>query len=221
VYPVCLNITGKLCLVVGGGTVAWRKVQGLLAGSALVRVISPRVTADLFSVAQRGEIEWRKKVYESDDLQGAFLVFATTDNREVQEAVIRQAQLNGQLINVADAPESCSFQVPAAVRRGDLILAVSTNGRSPAVAALIRQQLEDEFGPEYQPLLNLMSAIRKQLIIETDAGEWKKKLYKNILHSDIIHWIRTGRLDKALRHIQDVLGPEVELNLSELKQDML
>ncbi len=187
----------------------------------MVRVISPGLTKELAELAAHGKIEWLKKSYQADDLRGAFLVFVATDNREVQEAVCRQARANGQLVNVADDPQCCSFHVPATVRRGDLILAVATHGRSPAVAAMIRQQLEDEFGPEYQALLELMSMIRKHVLAGHDCEEERKKLYKNVLHKDIIHWLRTGQKDRLRRHLQEVLGPEFIFDLDDPEQDIL
>jgi len=220
-YPVLLDIAGKLCVVIGGGSVAERKVQGLLESGASVSVVSPEVTSGLAGLAGQGIVEWRKKKYTNDDLDGAVLVFAATDDREVQALISREAGVNGQLLNVADDPDSCSFHVPATMRRGDLTLAVSTSGKSPAVAAIIRQQLEEEFGPEYDTLLQVMSFVRKHIVLETESLSQadRKKIYKKILHNDIIDWIRTGQDDKLQDHLKDILGPDTELDVNLPKLD--
>jgi precorrin-2 dehydrogenase/sirohydrochlorin ferrochelatase len=220
-YPVLLDIAGKICVVIGGGSVAERKVQGLLESGASVRLVSPVVTSELASLAGQGRVEWRKTKYTNDDLDGAVLVFAATDDREVQALISREAEVNGQLLNVADDPGSCNFHVPATMRRGDLTLAVSTSGKSPAVAALIRQQLEEEFGPEYNTLLQVMSFVRKHIVLETESLSQadRKKIYKKILHNDIIDWIRTGQDDKLQDHLKDILGPDTELDVNLPKLD--
>ncbi len=220
-YPVLLNITGKLCVVIGGGRVSERKVNGLLESGAIVRVVSPEVTDELGGLASRGMIDWHQKLYSDNDIDGAVLVFAATNSREVQEMIRRKAEANGQLLNVADDPECCSFHVPATVRRGDLTLTVSTSGKSPAVAAHIRQQLEEEFGPEYETLLQVMSLIRVQTGSDTEnfSQPDRKKIYKNILHNDIIDWIRTGQVDKLRNHLKKILGPDTELDVNLPKLD--
>ena len=220
-YPVLLDITGKLCVVIGGGSVAERKVQGLLESGAIVSVVSPEVTGEIAGLASQGIVEWREKTYTSDDLDGAILVFAATDCREVQKLISLEAEANGQLLNVADDPDSCSFHVPATLRRGDLTLAVSTSGKSPAVAALIRQQLEEEFGSEYDTLLQIMSLVRKHIVLETESRSQadRKKIYKKILHNDIIDWIRTGQGDKLQDHLKNILGLDTELDVNLPKLD--
>jgi precorrin-2 dehydrogenase/sirohydrochlorin ferrochelatase len=220
-YPVLLDIAGKSCVVIGGGRVAERKVNGLLDSGGAVRVVSPEVTAGLAGLARQGAIEWRQKVYADDDLDGAVLVFAATNSREVQKMICRRAKANGQLLNVADDPDSCSFHVPATVRRGDLTLAVSTSGKSPAVAAHIRRQLEKEFGPEYETLLHLMAWVR--LRTGADAQKYsqheRKKIYKKILHNDIIDWIRKGQVDRLHDHLRKILGPDAEPDVHLPKMD--
>lgn len=220
-YPVLLDISGKLCVVIGGGSVAERKVRALLESEAVVRLVSPEVTGELSFLADQGRIEWRKSSYSGDDLDGALLVFAATDNRDVQELVSRHAVENGQLLNVVDDPERCSFHVPATVRRGDLTLAVSTNGKSPAVAARIRQQLESQFGSEYETLLQVMAMVREQAGSETEklSQPERKKIYKKILHNDIIDWIRSGRMDKLQDHLKKILGRDMELDVNRTKLD--
>ena len=137
-YPVCLDIRDKLCVVVGGGEVALRKVQGLLAARARIRVISPEVEPELDLLAGQGKIDWRRKAYAPDDIAQALLVFAATDDRATQQLVCRQAARDGQLVNVADDPACCNFQVPATFRRGDLTIAVATGGLVPDLTVLTR-----------------------------------------------------------------------------------
>ncbi|MDW7773352.1 MAG: bifunctional precorrin-2 dehydrogenase/sirohydrochlorin ferrochelatase [Desulfobulbaceae bacterium] len=221
-YPVFLNLTGRLCVVVGGGGVAERKVKGLLQEGAFVRVISPEVTVELAALAAEGKIDWRKKKYGSTDLDKAFLVFAATNHRQIQDVICRQSLENRQLINVADDPACCNFQVPATFRRGDLTLAISTGGKSPAVAAFIREKMEDEFGPEYAVLLDIMSDIRQKTTLMGMDGlsqADRKKIYKKILHNDIINWIKTGRLDELQNHLRNILGPEADPEIKKLKLD--
>lgn len=216
VYPVCLNITGKLCVVVGGGDVAERKVNGLLIEKARVRVISPEVTTRLAELTARRECEWRQKAYATGDLDGAFLVFAATDSSDVQQQIFRDADSQGVLVNVIDSPEQCSFQVPATVQRGDLTLAVSTAGKSPAVAAMVRRHLDDQYGWEYAQLLQLMGELRGKVIAVGDTSAERKILFQNILHDDIIEWIRAGRWDRVQNHLQEVLGPDMDFDISQL-----
>lgn len=202
-YPVSLYITGRLCVVVGGGKVAERKVSGLLAAGGQVRVISPALTPSLRAFADRGIVEWRERPYGTGDLEGAFLVFAATDQPAVQATVQRDARAAGRLANIADAPAACDFQIPATVRRGDLILTVSTSGRSPAVSAMIRRQLESEFGEEYGLLTDLLGEARDRIL----AGPAEKKArLQGLFDAALLDWLRSGSWDKIERHLASVLG---------------
>lgn len=219
VYPLCLNIAGRLCVIVGGGGVAERKVRGVLAASAHVRVVSPAITPALSLLAEQQRIEWRRKTYSVSDLDDAFLVFAATDNVAVQKAIHRDAQAARVLVNVADAPALCDFQVPATIRRGDLTLGVATNGKSPAVAALVRKRLEREFGGEYALLTRLAGVLREQILTEGRSSDETKILFQKILHDDIVDWLRARRWDAIRQHLEGVLGrpvgDEVEMLIRE------
>lgn len=220
-YPVQLDITNKTCAVIGGGSVAERKVKGLLDCGARVRVVSPEVTDRISTLVSQGKIEWRQKKYSDGDLEGAILVFAATNNGEVQEKICREAEERGQLLNVVDNPHRCTFHVPASVRRGDLTLTVSTGGRSPALAAEIRQRLEEEFGPEYEILIQVMSQVRDQAGLDEQnlSQPERKKIYKKILHNDIIQWIRKEQFDKLQDHLKNILGPNTNLDVKPRKLD--
>ena len=214
-YPVCLEISDKLCVVVGGGSVAERKILGLLTAGAQVRIISPQLTRPLTELADDGRIEWLERGYTQGDLAGALLIFAATDSREAQEAVFKEAGQAGQLVNVIDAPARCSFHVPAVVRRGDLTLAVSTGGKSPAVAAMVRKQLAENFGEEYGLLLDLISRLREQVLTGEGNTSERKILFQNILHDDIVHWIKSGQRDLLRKHLRAVLGSDVDFDISQ------
>ncbi len=209
VYPVFFDIRAKRCLVVGGGMVAERKVRGLLREKADVVIVSPAVTGGIARLAARAQCCWLKKKYTADDLHGAFLVFAVTDSPTVQDRVASDAEALGLPVNVADQPERCTFHVPAVLRRGDLTLAVSTAGKSPALAAMVRQMLAKQYGEEHAQLLSLMGKLRPLVINAARTSDERKSLFQKILHEDMIHWIKSGHWDKVRHHLQTVLGPEV------------
>lgn len=216
VYPVLVSISEKLCVVVGGGAVAERKIKRLLAEKARVRIVSPEVTSLLAELARRQLCQWQQKNYTYGDLDGAFLVFAATDSPEVQKRIYEDAERQGILVNVIDNPKQCSFQVPATLQRGDLTLAVSTNGKSPAVAAMVRRRLEKQYGPEFEQLLRLMGQLRQQVIAAAARPSDRKILFQNILHDDIVEWIRDGRWDRVRQHLREVLGPDLNLDILEI-----
>jgi len=214
-YSVTLNIHGKLCVVVGGGAVAERKVLSLLEAGATVRLISPQLTCTLHELADAGQIDWLNRRFEHGDLTDALLVFAATDNAAVNAAVAQDAAAAGKLVNVADAPELCGFQAPAVVRRGDLSIAISTSGKSPALAARIRKALAAEYGPEYAVLLDLLGRIRERTLAGTADSQARRNLFENLLHEDILLWIKTGQQERLRSHLRAVLGPDIEYDLSQ------
>ena len=132
-YPVYLDLTDKLCLVIGGGTIAEDKIDKLKGFGAKISVISPDLTPSLEASAARGELEWHPREYQKGDLHGVFLGIAATNRREVNESIFREAMELGVLMNVVDKPDQCSFIAPSVVKRGEVTLAISTGGASPAL----------------------------------------------------------------------------------------
>ena len=189
-YPVNLNIQGKNCLIIGGGEVATRKAGELIACDAQVRVISPDVSADLQILAEKGLIALHQRQYQMSDLEDAFLIFAATNDRAVQEAIMVEAANRGILANCADDPAVCSFHVPAKVRRGNFLLTVSTGGGSPALAAKVRRELESEFGVEYQQFVELLAKIRRQIVTDGESQQSHKVLFKTLMQLIILSLIR-------------------------------
>ncbi|HEV3476216.1 MAG TPA: bifunctional precorrin-2 dehydrogenase/sirohydrochlorin ferrochelatase [Rubrobacteraceae bacterium] len=156
-YPIFLDLSGRRCVVVGGGGVADRKARKLLQARAEVVVISPEVGAELESVA----VEIHRREYREGDLEGAYLAFAATNVRKVNAAVAREAKERGILVNVADSPSEGDFALPSTLRRGRLQVAVSTGGASPTLARRIRGELEEAFGPEWAGIVEEFDRARR------------------------------------------------------------
>ena len=178
-YPIFLNICGRRCVVVGGGQVALRKVRMLLEHGAKVLIISPQVCSELNRLGDNREIAVLRRYYQAGDLQGAFIAIAATDDSSINQEVVEEARRGAVLVNVADDAESSDFIVPSYLRRGDLTIAVSTAGRSPALARKIRTILEKEFGHEYASLVLLLDEVRaeaKRLGIKADGDAWQEAL---------------------------------------------
>lgn len=192
-YPVFLDIAGKRCVVIGGGQVAWRKVQTLLEYGAKVEVVSPELCPELAAVT---EINVCHRQYQPGDLKGAFLAIVATDNHEINHQVAREARAQGVMVNVVDDAEYCDFILPSLVRRGDMTIAVSTAGRSPALARKLRTRLEKEFGEEYAALLRLIDEVRlelKQRGIAVDSETWQEALDLDLLTG----LVKLGQTEKA------------------------
>ena len=160
-YPALLRLEGRRCLVVGGGTVACRKVRSLLQAGARVHVVSPEMSALL---RRMKGVALHRRPYRKSDLRGAALVISATDQEAVNRRVAREAMAAGIPVNVVDQPALCSFIVPASFRRGRLTITVSTGGASPALAAAIRRRLERLFGEEYSRLLEALAAVRAEAL---------------------------------------------------------
>ena len=210
-FPVCLKIAGRQCLVIGGGRVGERKVKGLLAHGALVRVISPELSEPLSALLRAGTIDWLARLYQEGDLAGAFLVIAATDDPAVQERVHAEAEARNILLNVADVPKWCNFILPATARRGDLAISVSTAGKSPALASTLRQALEVQFGPEYGVLVDILGALRDTVLASGKPHAENKLIFARLADPEMAVWIKDGLWHKLAVHIQEVLGPEVSL----------
>lgn len=163
-FPMFLKLAGRRCLVVGGGSVAEGKIASLLGSGAKVIVVAPDVTAKVSGWASIGEVEWLARSFCPAELEGVFLVVAATSDPEVNDLVFREAQSRGILCNVVDDPERCDFYYPAVLRRGQLQIAVSTGGSSPALAQRLRFELEQQFAPGYGEWLEELEEARRRLL---------------------------------------------------------
>ncbi len=194
-YPVNLDIKNRNCLVVGGGSVGTRKVMTLLKCGATVTVVSPVVTEQLLKLADNVSLILKKRPYRTSDLDGMFLVIGATDNENLNQQISTDANRLNKLCNIADRPKVCNFILPSIVNRGDLVIAISTSGKSPAFAKRLRKHFEKEFGEEHAELLRLMGAIRKKLLSKKHEPEAHKHLFEQLLDTKIIEMIRDRKKD--------------------------
>ncbi len=196
--------------MVGGGSVGARKVKGLLAAGARVTVVSPELAPEL-RILTSERIEWRSRYYHSRDLEGMFLVFGATNNEKINRQIHADAINKNILCNISDRPEICNFILPSVVRRGDLVLAVSTSGKSPAFAKKMRKDLEQQFGEEYATFLKLMGAIRKRLLSQRHEPEAHKHLFETLIEGGLPEFIHRGDNAGADKLLMRVLGPEFQI----------
>ncbi len=203
-YPVLLDLAGRRCVMVGGGVVAERRIDGLLTAGAEVIVISPRLTPTLTALLAEGRIYHEPRGYRDGDLAGADLAFVATDAGEVNAAVAREARELGLWINAADDPARCTFILPALVRRGDLTVAVATGGSSPALARAIREELETYLTDDYTTLASIAAEARRELRAAgrpVTADAWRRALGPEVRRLIV----ERGR-DDAKHRLLELLG---------------
>ncbi|MDP9072273.1 MAG: bifunctional precorrin-2 dehydrogenase/sirohydrochlorin ferrochelatase [Actinomycetota bacterium] len=202
-YPVNLVLTGRRCLVVGGGRIAGRKAEGLLACGAQVHVVAPAVGEEVRALAGP-RLTWEERPYRAGEVAGYRLAITATDDGEVNRAVFADGEAAGVWTNAADDPDNCAFTLPAVVRRGPIMVAVSTGGHSPALATWLRSRVAEEVGPEYEVLVGLLAAEREAILASgrsTEGIDWQKAL-----DSDMLSLIRAGEVRQAKERLQACLS---------------
>lgn len=209
-YPLYLKIDGRRCVVVGGGTVARRKVASLLDYGARVSVVSPELCPELEDFAARGEIEAIRRGFEAGDLDGAILAIAATDKESVNRAVLDAGRAAGVWVNVVDVPALCDFYVPASIRRGPIEIAIGTSGQCPALAKRLRIELEKAVGPEYEPYAELCGRLRTALQARVPEAERRVAAEKEFLDSPALSLLAEGKEEEAERVMQECLARWIE-----------
>ena len=179
-FPAFLKLGGRRCVVVGAGPVAEEKIPGLLRAGARVRVVAPQATERVQDWARAKKIIWERRAFRSADLAGAFLVIAATSSPSLHARILTQARRRGVLCNAVDDPEHCDFFYGAVVRRGGLLIAISTSGRSPALAQRIRKKLEQEFGEEYAAWVEEIGEVRRRLMERKLPRERRRVLLQRL-----------------------------------------
>lgn len=203
-FPMMLDLQGRACLVVGGGVVAARKIEGLLEASARVTVVSPTLAPAILDIARDGRLRWWPREYAAGDVAGFTLVMVATDDRSVNARVAAEARERSVWVNCADDPERCDFILPSVLRRGPLTVAVSTGGASPSVAHMVREELEAVLPPDYGPLTEMVADVRRGLRergIAPDAERWRAAL-----DGELRRLVAEGRPVEARERLRERLG---------------
>ncbi|MBN2516259.1 MAG: bifunctional precorrin-2 dehydrogenase/sirohydrochlorin ferrochelatase [Deltaproteobacteria bacterium] len=208
-YPVFINIENRKCVVIGGGEVAERKVERLITGKADVVVVARNLTSYLESLVDNGTIRHIQGEYKDTHIEGAFIVIGATDSDDVNKRIYRDTREKGILVNIVDDPEKCDFILPSIMQQGDLSIAISTGGKSPALARTLREELETQYGHEYKILLDIMGDLRAKVIAQGRTSDDNKKLFESVLRSDILDHIREKNWDKIRKIIYDLTGEAI------------
>jgi len=210
-YPLFLDIFRRRCVVVGGGKVAERKIERLLACGARVEVVGKILTPALAALKVNGRIVHHETDYEEALIRGAFLVIGATDNDVVNGRIAGDARALGILVNIVDEPARCDFILPSVVERGDLSIAVSTGGKSPALAKKLRMELDALYGPEYAILLEIMGKLREKMIAEGRPSAENRERFEAVVNSEILDHIRAERWKEVKALIMERAGIEMEV----------
>jgi len=205
-YPVYLDMRGRNALVVGGGAVGSRKVETLLRAGARVTLVSPQVTETIRLLADAGRLTWHTRGYQSQDVADMFLVFSATDDPDLNRRIEEDAARQHALCNFATQPDRGQFILPSIIERGDLLVSISTSGKSPAVARRLRQDLETYFGEEYVPFLRLMGAVRERLLAREHAPDDHRKAFGQLIDGGLLALVKAGDRHGINRLLKSVLG---------------
>jgi precorrin-2 dehydrogenase/sirohydrochlorin ferrochelatase len=199
-YPVTLKLAGKFCTVVGGGSVAVRKVKSLLEQGAEVTVISPVLDEELIAIQE--QFVWRNSMYRDGMLKGSFLVIAATDSRDVNHAVYEWCEEHQVLVNVVDSLQESSFTVNAMVQRGDFMLAVSTSGISPAVSKKVREDLELQYGPEYGTMLEILEEAREEALRTIGDASKRRRFLQSVASMELPELLKQETKEEVQKRVK-------------------
>jgi len=188
--------------------VATRKALTLIDSGARVTVVAPGLSERLQRLADKGVITYHRREYRTDDLKNMYLVIGATNNRELNDKIFRDAERLGRLCNIADQPKSCNFVLPAVVNRGDLQIAISTSGKSPAFAKKLRKELEKQFGEEYAVFLRLMGAVRNKLLDGDHNSEAHRAVFELLIEKGLLETLRARNIEAVNSILREVLGEE-------------
>src|SRR3954451_6726257 len=196
-YIACLRLTGRRCVVVGGGEIGLEKVEGLLACDGRVVLIAPDAVAELQQLAEEGSIEWIRREYASGDLEATFIAIAATDATDINIRVHDDAERRAMLVNVVDVPPLCNFILPAIVRTGPLAIAISTAGASPALAKRMKREVAELFGDEYAQLAVMLNDVRGWAKGTLPTYQDRKAFFEGIVNGepDPVRLLREGDVD--------------------------
>jgi precorrin-2 dehydrogenase / sirohydrochlorin ferrochelatase len=210
-FPINIDIRGKPVMVVGGGAVAARKCLTLIAAGARVTVVAPTLAPPLRRLAEEKQLSHLPREYKAGDLAGSFLVFAATNSSRVNRTVAGEAKELGIMANIADSPELCAFTSPAAICRDELLITVSTGGRSPVLAGKIREELEERYGLEYGELIKILGRVREKLLTEKGNSQYNKKVLRTLVAQELPALIKRSAFSEIDLMLRELCGPGFSL----------
>jgi siroheme synthase-like protein len=207
-FPVFLDLNGRRVVVVGGGRVAEQKIKSLLRSGAAVTLISPALTSGLKSLVRKNRVRHLRRAYRPGDLRGALLAFAATNDSALQRRIAADANRIRCLVNAADRPELCTFISPSILRRGDLTIAISTGGKSPALARKLKRDLGRRIGAAYGEFLDLMGSYRRAVSDQISSPARRKRIWSRLVKAGLLEMMRRGRGAQARRRLAALLERE-------------
>jgi precorrin-2 dehydrogenase / sirohydrochlorin ferrochelatase len=210
-YPVFIELEGKRVVVVGGGSVACRKVQALLECGARIHLAGRALTPELQEMVEREAIHFLGREFKDEYLNNSFMAIAATDDKELNHRISACARERGVLVNAVDQPPDCDFIVPSILKRGDLQIAISTSGKSPALARRIRKGLERQFGEEYGTFLSMMGRLRKEILSLGLPQKENSRLFQKIVDADLLKDFSDGFPQKMTEYLKRILPEQVNL----------
>ncbi len=209
-FPVQLNVRGRVCVVVGAGNVAARKAVSLLECGASVTVIAPDAVDAIRVLTSKGRIVWRQEAYQESHLAGAFLLFAATDSKAVNAQAMQDAQAQNILACDVSAPDTGDFVSPSVLRRGDFTVTVSTHGGSPTLAAVVREDLAAQFGPEWEQWTEMIGSLRGAIRAAGDERTRRRVVRRILKDTQVQAFLAQGSLGKATERARECLLSPLE-----------
>ena len=205
-YPMMLNIENKKCVIVGGGEIAYRKVLELIEYGAIITVVSISINEDIKVIVENGFINYIQGRYDKCYIEDAYIVIASTSDSLVNNQVFKDCSEKRILVNVVDDPKNCSFIVPSKIRRGDLTISISTNGKSPTLSRSIREDLEKKYDKDYEVFLNILGDMRKEVLEKVKDSNKKKEIFNAIIKADYLNKLKLLGEEMVRKEIREYLN---------------
>ena len=202
--PIMLNVANQPVLIVGGGHVAWQKCNTLQHSGACIEVVSPQLHPKMQALYEAGAFTWQQRAFTPTDVKGKLVIFAATDDAAVN-AAIQQAAQPTQLVNRTDNAKCSTFISTATVQRGDLVIAVSTNGANPGLARKIKQQLHEQFDDSYEAYVTFLAEARLRILAVTDKGVQRNVLLRKLLDEQILIWVQQGNMQACVDFVDQLI----------------
>ena len=204
-YPMMLNIENKECVIIGGGDIAYRKILELIEYGASIKLVSPSINEDIKSLVHKKSINYIEDKYDKAYVENAYIVVASTNDSRVNNQIFIDCTDKKILVNVVDDPKNCSFIVPSKIRRGDLTIAISTNGKSPTLSRSIREDLEKKYDEHYETFLNILGDARQEVMVKVKDYSKKKEIFNDIMKKDYLTKLKLFGEEVVRKEINEYL----------------